>query len=279
MTTGIRGLSNRSDTGVSFVNTENSRDDRYIHPNTKDYSVYAWISQHRERPLVVQTKKGTLKIWDSDWKIYGNWNGQSDFTLIPDAKNTQDYFINVDESGDIYLSIGEGTKNRYLQVTAIKCIKPSEPVASGPPAFFLAVLGGAAALAVTVGTAGTGAIVLSVAGGAIGGLAGAASIYPELNKIFDGLPDDVFLSVNGNKVWPQNQNCVSMKSQERKEVNMMFQMTDEMKLEIYDWDVIRNDVLGSRTFHKSRPEDIGGFIMFGNNEGALYEVECAIVYA
>lgn len=105
MTTGIKGLNNQSDQGVSFINTENSRDDKFITSKTQDDSVYAWISQHRDKPLKVTTKKSTCSIWDEDWKVLGRWdNEDNDIVLERVTKSSVDFFMTVDEGGSISLS-------------------------------------------------------------------------------------------------------------------------------------------------------------------------------
>ena len=104
MTTGIRGCSNLSNSNVSFINRENPCDSRAI-PSKGRIDVYAWIPQNKDTSLSVQTGRGTCKIWDSDWKIKGEWDtGQGDFVLVNDIKNTQDYLMTVDATGSIALS-------------------------------------------------------------------------------------------------------------------------------------------------------------------------------
>jgi|AGTN01.1.fsa_nt_gi hypothetical protein len=102
MTTGIRGLSNESDVGVSFINQENLTDSRYI-PAKSSLEVYAWISQHSDKPLIIQTKKGVLAIWDSNYQILGSWNGEETIILYDNTRNTQDYYTTVIETGDVQL--------------------------------------------------------------------------------------------------------------------------------------------------------------------------------
>ncbi|MEG3893747.1 MULTISPECIES: hypothetical protein [unclassified Microcoleus] len=105
MTTGIRGLNNQSDQGVSFINTENSRDDKFITSKTQDDSVYAWISQHRDKPLKVTTKKSTCSIWDEDWKVLGRWDNEDhDIVLERVTKSPLDFFMTIQENGNISLS-------------------------------------------------------------------------------------------------------------------------------------------------------------------------------
>jgi hypothetical protein len=105
MTTGVRGCENQSNATVSFVNVEHPADSAIVPPSSYT-EMYAWISQHRNRPLSVQTKKGTCYIWDQDWEIRGQWEGNSSYVTLAIVKHSpQDYKMTVDNEGDISLAL------------------------------------------------------------------------------------------------------------------------------------------------------------------------------
>ncbi|MFD9816809.1 hypothetical protein [Streptomyces sp. NPDC059080] len=104
MTTGIRGCDNQSNSYVSFVNQEHPGDSTSVSPRT--YSdAYAWISQHKDKPLTVQTGRGHCILWDDDWKVKGQWDdGNGEFVLANVEHSPQDYRMTVSMTGDISLS-------------------------------------------------------------------------------------------------------------------------------------------------------------------------------
>ncbi|MDB9372347.1 hypothetical protein [Nodularia sphaerocarpa] len=104
MTTGIKGCDNQSNANISIVNTENRADSQVVPPRT--YSeVYAWISQHRDKPLSVQTARGQCDIWDEDWKIKGQWDdGTGEFVLAQVKRSPQDYKMTITDAAEISLS-------------------------------------------------------------------------------------------------------------------------------------------------------------------------------
>ncbi|MEV0599657.1 hypothetical protein AB0I82_10210 [Streptomyces sp. NPDC050315] len=103
MTTGIRGCDNQSNAHVSFLNEEHPGDSETVDPRTFS-GAYAWISQHKEKPLSVQTGRGRCIIWDSDWKVMGQWDdGKDEFKLADVDSSPQDYQMTVSVTGDISL--------------------------------------------------------------------------------------------------------------------------------------------------------------------------------
>ncbi|MEH2046032.1 hypothetical protein [Nostoc sp.] len=104
MTTGIKGCNNESNATISFVNTEHAADSQVVSPRSYT-EVYAWISQHREKPLKVQTGKGVCSLWDGNWKINAQWDdGSNEFTLANVKKSPQDYRMLVNEAGNISIT-------------------------------------------------------------------------------------------------------------------------------------------------------------------------------
>ncbi|MFB6784524.1 MULTISPECIES: hypothetical protein [unclassified Streptomyces] len=104
MTTGIKGCDNQSNSYVSFVNEEHSGDSESVSPRSHS-DAYAWISQHKDRPLSVQTGRGRCIIWDDDWKVKGEWDdGKGEFVFAAVQRSPQDYQMTVSSTGDITLS-------------------------------------------------------------------------------------------------------------------------------------------------------------------------------
>lgn len=106
MTTGIKGCNNQSQTTVSFVNSEHPADSKIVGKTTDDDNVYAWISQHKDKPLRVQTAKGMCSIWDSNWKIMSLWDidGNQEEKLADVKGSPQDFKMTVDETGEIKIA-------------------------------------------------------------------------------------------------------------------------------------------------------------------------------
>ncbi|AXI81065.1 hypothetical protein [Peterkaempfera bronchialis] len=101
MTTGIKGCDNQSNSYVSFVNQEHAGDSQTVNPRSYG-DVYAWISQHKERPLSVQTGRGRCVIWDDNWKIKAEWDdGGGEFILANVRRSPQDFGMTVSSTGDI----------------------------------------------------------------------------------------------------------------------------------------------------------------------------------
>lgn len=104
MTTGIRGCDNQSSSFVSFVNEEHAGDSQSVSPNSNS-DAYAWISQHKEKPLSVQTGRGRCILWDDDWKVKGEWDDDKGEVVFATVRHSpQDYKMTVSETGDIKLS-------------------------------------------------------------------------------------------------------------------------------------------------------------------------------
>lgn len=103
-TSGVRGCDNRSNASVSIVNSETPGDSKIVSPRTYNAGVYAWISQHRDKPLNIQTGRGKCSIWDSDWKIKGQWDdGSGEFELARVKRSTQDFSLIIADTGEISL--------------------------------------------------------------------------------------------------------------------------------------------------------------------------------
>jgi len=103
MTTGIRGCDNQSNAYVSIVNQEHAGDSQSVAPRSYK-EVYAWISQHKGKPLSVQTGRGRCILWDDNWKIKGQWdNGSGEFILAKVKRSPQDFKMTVSATGDISL--------------------------------------------------------------------------------------------------------------------------------------------------------------------------------
>ncbi|MFZ6179014.1 hypothetical protein [Nannocystis pusilla] len=104
MTTGIRGCDNQSNAHISIVNMEHPADSQTVGP--RSYAeVYAWISQHKNIPLSIQTGRGRCILWDEDWKIKAEWDDGSGETVLANVHSSpQDYKMTVDPTGNISLA-------------------------------------------------------------------------------------------------------------------------------------------------------------------------------
>jgi hypothetical protein len=115
-TTAISGCDNQSLATALVVNREHTADSAYVSPNTYAKYCYMWISQHKDNPVSVQTGRGNIIIWDSDWKIMGKWDdGSNEFTLAEVPANNTDYKLVVGSTGNVTLnkcsSTGQGNCN------------------------------------------------------------------------------------------------------------------------------------------------------------------------
>ena len=103
MTTAIKGCENNSDRMVSIINPETPSDSRTIGPETTG-EVYAWISQHEENPLRIQTKRGTYSIWDKDHVLWEKEEGERHGKMIATfSENNLDFKVTVYKGGEVSL--------------------------------------------------------------------------------------------------------------------------------------------------------------------------------
>lgn len=104
MTTGLRGIANRSRADVGLINPEKPADNVLCRAGVISNQGYMWIPQSKAKAIQAKTLKGTCLIWDSNWKIWGQWGTGPEFVLVPAVENGRDYAVNVDAAGNITLT-------------------------------------------------------------------------------------------------------------------------------------------------------------------------------
>ncbi|WP_210209060.1 hypothetical protein [Roseiarcus fermentans] len=108
-TTAISGCDNQSLATVLVVNREHTADSAYVSPRTYAKNCYMWISQHKDKPVSVQTGRGNCIIWDSNYKLMGQWDDGSAEFKINDASDGKDYRLIIESTGNIRFEQCKGT--------------------------------------------------------------------------------------------------------------------------------------------------------------------------
>lgn len=106
MPTNIVVVRNDSDRSITGFNSENKGNSFMLNPGGQSPPTGAscWISWHKTAPLVMFTKKGVCRLWDTDWTIFANWEGTpGDLTLLKGQGNGVggQVRLNVSPSGDV----------------------------------------------------------------------------------------------------------------------------------------------------------------------------------
>lgn len=80
--TEVREVINNQGAGYLMVNLENHGDD-LASCTAGTQAMAIRVSQSRQTPLCISSKKGIYQIWDSDWVVWYSLNCGPDETLIP----------------------------------------------------------------------------------------------------------------------------------------------------------------------------------------------------
>src|ERR687886_366289 len=168
---------------------------------------------------------------------------------------------------------------KTLTLVSVKCIKPSSGIddfAKGIFGTIGAVAGGAAAVA---GATVSGGLLFSATGvAAVGGAGAGVAVIEGLDHFFAGA-DDLYVKVDGKKIWPDSGKYKGINSQQTKEIGYSFQMPKNVTtIELWEYDsVSSDDKLGYLTIPESHPTGYFTYAVSNSDEGSVYEINIQIV--
>jgi hypothetical protein len=102
MVTNIKEFHNQSDRDAIAFNTEKVGNSFWLRSLDRVQGDL-WISFHKDRPLLMSTKKGLCKVWDRDWKVWGEWQGGPEFKFLEGGPQGVggEISVTIDGNGDI----------------------------------------------------------------------------------------------------------------------------------------------------------------------------------
>lgn len=174
--------------------------------------------------------------------------------------------------------------SRQLTVLSTKCISPSSGLSGLSPIFATigGIAGGTIAAVTSAGlTIASGGLLLaaSVGGVAISTVTGAGAgvtVVKGLDAVFGGIPDDLYMEINGGKVWPdaEKKSCYSkLKSQETLNLNYICNFDGEIKVGLWDYDTIdSDDLLGYIMIPADHSSGDFTYLVQNKDKGSIYEL-------
>lgn len=107
MPTNIKRFQNESHRSAVAFNSENVGNSFWVKKkDTEDTKPGLWISWHKGLPLLLCTAKGICHVWDVDWKIYGQWEGDSNEIIFLDGGDEGvggDIQVDITKDGNIQM--------------------------------------------------------------------------------------------------------------------------------------------------------------------------------
>lgn len=176
-------------------------------------------------------------------------------------------------------------KTRTLTIKNIKCNSPSTGVGglartaitASTTALFAA---GAAGVAASIGAAtGPGAVALGVGAAAVGAGAGVVvgdALNSAVSDFGKDTSDDVYIKVNGKKVWPVGSKYEGMRKNDKRSVNVTVPLDRDIQVTIMEWDLIEDDNLGENSYSKNESDGYRTELYFNKDEDDIYTVELEI---
>lgn len=159
------------------------------------------------------------------------------------------------------------------QFVSVTCITPSTGVSGIATQVITAigsVAGGAVAGSLTALT-GPGAIFVgklgSIAGGILGDLGGSF-----LEWIGQRLPDNLYIEVDRQKVWPTNAKYENIKAGETERPSIKGQFNGPIRITLKEWDVFGDDNLGEFIISPGITGNNLTYLVANPKEGDVYEV-------
>jgi hypothetical protein len=169
-----------------------------------------------------------------------------------------------------------------IKLTQVKCVRTSSGTGSAVPILSTVaggIVGGTVGTVagVALATASGGTLVaIGVAagvGGASGGAALGAEFFKIVNGIFDGSDDDLYIKVNGEKIWPTSGKCKDVGSQDTITVNYDLPLVDPCRIELFDYDTISSDdSLGYLNVPANHSPGPFMYLVENEDEGSAYQI-------
>jgi outer membrane lipoprotein SlyB len=158
-----------------------------------------------------------------------------------------------------------------LKITGVTCVKPSTGVAGYANNIIGAVtsaIGGSVGAA--IGAASGPGAVLAAAGGGAAGAAVGSLISGVAESIGQDIRDELYIKVNGDKVWPTDADSYNVNSGDTVYPNYETSINGQLTVTLMEWDFIGDDNLGEHIF--DRNSQSGVYMFFNPDEGDLYAV-------
>lgn len=159
------------------------------------------------------------------------------------------------------------------QFVSVTCITPSTGVsgiATKVISTIGSVVGGAVAGSLSALT-GPGAVFIGGAGSVAGGIlgSGAGSLLGSLGQM---LPDNLYIEVDRQKVWPTNAKYENIKAGEKETPSIKGQFNSPIRITLKEWDVFGDDNLGEFIINPATTGNGLTYLVANPKEGDVYEV-------
>lgn len=165
---------------------------------------------------------------------------------------------------------GTVAAEQTLIIESVKCIKTSDILEDST---LVGAMGVLAAAGFIVLTDGAGAITLTQLGSAGATSAGAKQFIEELARDFGGSPDDLYIKVGDDKIWPSTSSR-SIVSQQEFDVDYEATFDNETGVVISLWeeDPLSDDALGSYLVRDVSAPMQDTAIVFGKDMDGVYQI-------
>ncbi|MTJ22546.1 hypothetical protein FJR06_14955 [Dolichospermum sp. UHCC 0352] len=165
---------------------------------------------------------------------------------------------------------------KSLTIVSVKCIKPSSGIDSIAQSLFGLIGGAIAGTATFVAGAASGGLLIAATGvAAAGGASAGVAVINGLDYFFAGA-DELYIRVNGSKVWPSGK-YKDMMSQQTKEVGHTLPLNDKVKIQLWEYDTISSDdLLGYLDLGADHQTGSFTYLVQNQYEGSIYEINIKI---
>ena len=159
------------------------------------------------------------------------------------------------------------------QFVSVTCITPStgiSGIATKVISTIDSVVGGAAAGSLNALT-GPGAVFIGGAGSVAGSIVGTGveSLLQSLGQL---RPDNLYIEVDRQKVWPTNAKYEDIRGGETKTPSLKGQFNSPIRITLKEWDVFGDDNLGEFIINPATTGNGLTYLVANPKEGDVYEV-------
>ena len=100
-------------------------------------------------------------------------------------------------------------------------------------------------------------------------------VYCRKRSESSGSHDEIFLRMNGNKIWPEKDDYYSIKEGHEVFVNHSISYNEDITIELmeHDSDPSPHDLLGSVAFNI---DSLGHIVAQANGDGGSYDIHCRV---